>query len=128
MSIMGHRVKVLPYSTFRLNLSVTTPYNADFDGDEMNMHVPQSYESLAEIKEIMAVPRQIISPQSNKPVMGIVQDSLLGTMFMTQRDTFIDFEEAMQLFMWVPEIGANGEVSALPPPAILKPKPLWTGK
>jgi DNA-directed RNA polymerase II subunit RPB1 len=40
MSIMGHRVKVLPYSTFRMNLSVTTPYNADFDGDEMNMHVP----------------------------------------------------------------------------------------
>lgn len=72
MSIMGHRVKVLPYSTFRLNLSVTTPYNADFDGDEMNMHVPQSYETTAEIKEIMAVPRQIISPQSNKPVMGIV--------------------------------------------------------
>mmetsp|Transcript_29420 Transcript_29420/g.39152 ORF Transcript_29420/g.39152 Transcript_29420/m.39152 type:complete len:109 (+) Transcript_29420:1361-1687(+) len=72
MSIMGHRVKVLPYLTFRLNLSVTTPYNADFDGDEMNMHVPQSFESLAEIKEIMAVPRQIISPQSNKPVMGIV--------------------------------------------------------
>ena len=72
MSIMGHRVKVLPYQTFRLNLSVTTPYNADFDGDEMNMHVPQSYESLAEIRELMAVPRQIISPQSNKPVMGIV--------------------------------------------------------
>lgn len=57
MSIMGHRVKVLPYQTFRLNLSVTSPYNADFDGDEMNMHVPQSYETMAEIKEIMAVPR-----------------------------------------------------------------------
>ena len=56
MSLMGHRVKVLPFSTFRLNLSVTTPYNADFDGDEMNMHVPQSYETMAEIKEIMAVP------------------------------------------------------------------------
>ena len=95
MSIMGHRVKVLPYSTFRLNLSVTSPYNADFDGDEMNMHVPQSYESLAEIREIMTVPRQIISPQSNKPVMGIVQDSLLGTMLMTQRDTFINHEDAM---------------------------------
>ena len=62
MSIMGHKVKVLPFSTFRLNLSVTTPYNADFDGDEMNMHVPQSFETLAEIKEIMAVPKQIISP------------------------------------------------------------------
>ena len=95
MSIMGHRVKVLPFSTFRLNLSVTTPYNADFDGDEMNMHVPQSYETTAEIKEIMAVPRQIISPQSNKPVMGIVQDSLLGSMLITSRDTFIDREVAM---------------------------------
>lgn len=62
MSIMGHRVKVLPYSTFRLNLSVTTPYNADFDGDEMNMFVPQSYETLAEVKEIMAVPKQIVAP------------------------------------------------------------------
>ena len=62
MSIMGHRIKVLPFSTFRLNLSVTTPYNADFDGDEMNMFVPQNYESLAEVKEIMHVPLQIISP------------------------------------------------------------------
>lgn len=72
MSIMGHRVKVLPYSTFRMNLSVTTPYNADFDGDEMNLHVPQSYESLAEIKELMAVPKQILAPQANRPCMGIV--------------------------------------------------------
>jgi len=57
MSMMGHRIKVLEQLTFRLNLSVTTPYNADFDGDEMNMHVPQSLETKAEIKEIMAVPR-----------------------------------------------------------------------
>ena len=62
MSIMGHRVKVLPYSTFRMNLSVTTPNNADFDGDEMNVHVPQSYESMAEIKELMAVNKQILAP------------------------------------------------------------------
>jgi len=59
---MGHKVKVLPFSTFRLNLSVTSPYNADFDGDEMNMFVPQSYETIAEVKEIMAVPKQIVSP------------------------------------------------------------------
>lgn len=57
MSTMGHRIKVLPYSTFRLNLSVTSPYNADFDGDEMNMFVPQSMETKAEVKEIMHVPR-----------------------------------------------------------------------
>jgi DNA-directed RNA polymerase II subunit RPB1 len=54
---MGHRVKVLPFSTFRLNLAVTSPYNADFDGDEMNMFVPQGLEAKAEVKEIMHVPR-----------------------------------------------------------------------
>jgi len=123
MSLMGHRVKVLPYSTFRLNLSVTTPYNADFDGDEMNMHVPQSYETMAEVKEIMAVPNQIVSPKDNKPVMGIVQDSLLGIMLFTMRDTFIEKELVMNLLMW-----ANYEDDKLPPPAIIKPKPLWTGK
>lgn len=78
MSLMGHRVKVLPGQTFRLNLAVTTPYNADFDGDEMNMHVPQNLESITEVKHLMSVPKQIISPQSNRPVMGLNQDSLLG--------------------------------------------------
>ena len=78
MSIMGHRVKVLDYSTFRLNLSCTSPYNADFDGDEMNLHVPQSMTARAEVMQMMMVPRVIVSGQSNKPVMGIVQDSLLG--------------------------------------------------
>jgi len=52
MSMMGHRVRVMPFSTFRLNLSVTTPYNADFDGDEMNLHAPQSYETRAESKKL----------------------------------------------------------------------------
>ena len=63
--MQGHRVKILPYSTFRLNLSVTSPYNADFDGDEMNMHVPQTPETRTETKEIMAVPKNIVSPQVN---------------------------------------------------------------
>jgi DNA-directed RNA polymerase II subunit RPB1 len=99
MSTMGHRIKVLPFSTFRLNLSVTSPYNADFDGDEMNMFVPQSYETRAEVKEIMHVPRQIVSPQSNKPVMGIVQDCLLGIMLFTKRETFLDKSLVMQLIM-----------------------------
>ncbi len=57
MSLMGHRVKILPGQTFRLNLAVTTPYNADFDGDEMNMHVPQSLEATSEVKNIMGVPK-----------------------------------------------------------------------
>jgi DNA-directed RNA polymerase II subunit RPB1 len=130
MSIMGHRVKVLPFMTFRLNLSVTSPYNADFDGDEMNMHVPQSYETMAEIKEIMHVPKQIVSPQSNKPVMGIVQDSLVGVMRMTLKDTFVEARVVMDIMMWVDSIwgdSSSGSVK-IPPPAIIKPKPLWTGK
>jgi len=89
----------MPYSTFRLNLSVTSPYNADFDGDEMNMHVPQSFETRAEVLELMMVPKCIVSPQSNKPVMGIVQDTLLGCRKITKRDTFIEKVVFFYLFI-----------------------------
>ncbi len=85
MSMMGHRVRILPLNTFRLNLSVCSPYNADFDGDEMNMHVPQSVEAAAELKHIALVPNQVISPKNSTPVMGIVQDSLLGIYLLTNR-------------------------------------------
>ena len=122
-SMMGHRVKVMPYSTFRLNLSVTSPYNADFDGDEMNLHVPQSDETRAEIQNLCMVPKQIVSPQKNQPLMGIVQDTLLGVYKMTRRDNFIPIEQVMPIMMWVPDWDG-----ILPEPAILKPRPLWTGK
>ncbi|TID28039.1 hypothetical protein CANINC_002720 [Pichia inconspicua] len=123
MSMMCHRVKVMPYSTFRMNLSVTSPYNADFDGDEMNLHVPQSYETRAELSELCAVPLQIISPQSNKPVMGIVQDTLCGIRKMTLRDNFLEYDQVMNMCYWIPDWDG-----IIPQPAILKPKPLWTGK
>eukprot|EP00118_Oscarella_pearsei_P007073 m.33460 g.33460 ORF g.33460 m.33460 type:complete len:1731 (+) comp31816_c0_seq4:877-6069(+) len=123
MSMMGHRIRVLPYSTFRLNLCATTPYNADFDGDEMNMHIPQSLETRAEVQELLMVPRQLITPQSNKPVMGIVQDTLTGVRKFSKRNVFMEKEEVMNLLMWVPSWNAK-----MPKPAILKPKPLWTGK
>ncbi|KAL3377839.1 hypothetical protein AABB24_003973 [Solanum stoloniferum] len=123
MSIMGHRIKIMPYSTFRLNLSVTSPYNADFDGDEMNMHVPQSFETRAEVLELMMVPKCIVSPQANRPVMGIVQDTLLGCRKVTKRDTFIEKDVFMNILMWWEDF--DGKV---PAPVILKPRPLWTGK
>ena len=68
---------------------MTTPYNADFDGDEMNLHVPQSLETKAEIMSLAMVPKMILTPQSNRPVMGIVQDSLTAVMKFTRRDTFL---------------------------------------
>ena len=123
MSMMGHRVKVLPWSTFRMNLSDTSPYNADFDGDEMNLHVPQSMETRAEVENIHITPRQIITPQSNQPVMGIVQDTLTAVRKMTKRDVFIDKETMMNLLMFLPCWDGK-----MPIPAVLKPKPLWTGK
>ncbi|XP_018310848.1 DNA-directed RNA polymerase II subunit RPB1 [Mycetomoellerius zeteki] len=123
MSMMGHRVKVLPWSTFRMNLSCTSPYNADFDGDEMNLHVPQSMETRAEVENIHVTPRQIITPQANKPVMGIVQDTLTAVRKMTKRDVFIEKEQMMNLLMFLPSWDGK-----MPQPCILKPKPLWTGK
>lgn len=122
-SMMGHRVRVMPYSTFRLNLSVTSPYNADFDGDEMNLHVPQSEETRAEVKELCLVPLNIVSPQKNSPLMGIVQDSLAGAYKLCRRDVFLSKEQVMSFMLWVP--GWNG---IIPQPAILKPRPRWTGK
>lgn len=78
-SMECHRIKVLPYSTFRLNVSATKPYNADFDGDEMNMHVPQSIAAATELKYLASVLRQIISPRKNAPIIEIVQDTMTGS-------------------------------------------------
>lgn len=82
-SMMAHYVKVLPGKTFRLNLSVTTPYNADFDGDEMQLHVPQNHGAAIEVQSLMGVNKMIVSSQSNRPIMGVIQDSLLGSYILT---------------------------------------------
>ena len=116
MSMMGHRVKVLPYNTFRLNVSVTAPYNADFDGDEMNAHIPQSYEASTELGEIAAVPHQIVTPRHAKPLIGIVQDTLVGSYRITQPHIVFNRREFMNMMMWnkrfegvVPKAGRQEE-------------------
>ncbi len=82
-SMMAHRVRVLPGKTFRLNLSVTTPYNADFDGDEMNLHVPQTLNAQAEAATLLPVEQHLLS-QSHALSMGIVQDALLAAHLLTR--------------------------------------------
>ena len=105
MSMMCHIVKVLKQgSTFRLNVAVTKPYNADFDGDEMNLHGPQDDESAVELKLLAAVPRQIISPANNKAIVGIFQDSLLGSFRLTRPNINFNMRDAMNLLMSVPNI------------------------
>ena len=93
MSMMQHRVVPLPYKTFRLNVSVTTPYNADFDGDEMNMHVPQSEATRIELMELASVPSQIISPANNKPIISLVQDTCVGSYLFTRGQTYLTKDE-----------------------------------
>jgi len=80
-SMMGHRVQVLncaEINTFRINVSVCKPYNADFDGDEMNAHLPQSIQSRNEIARITNVKKQIISSKDSNPIIGCQQDTISG--------------------------------------------------
>ncbi|MBD3248679.1 DNA-directed RNA polymerase subunit A' [Candidatus Woesearchaeota archaeon] len=84
MSMMCHRVRVLPYKTFRINPSVCHPYNADFDGDEMNLHIPQTEESRAEAETLMEIHTQLISPRYGLSVIGCIQDSISGNYLLTR--------------------------------------------
>jgi DNA-directed RNA polymerase II subunit RPB1 len=96
-SMECHRVRVLPFSTFRLNVSATKPYNADFDGDEMNMHVPQSIAAASELKYLATVLRQIVSPRTNSPIIQIIQDTLTGSYRITQDEVEVPEHIAMNI-------------------------------
>jgi len=118
MSMMCHIAKILPRGdTFRMNVADTKPYNADFDGDEMNMHMPQDAEAEMELKHLAAVPYQIISPANNSSIVGIFQDSLLGAYRLTRRNINFSPREAMNLLMYfknvnVADIGDKDVISS----------------
>ena len=100
MSMMCHIAKILRKgNTFRLNVAVTKPYNADFDGDEMNLHQPQDEEARAELRNLAAVSLQIISPANNASIIGIFQDSLLGAFRFTRPNIEFSPRQAMNLLM-----------------------------
>ena len=101
-SIMAHEVRVMKHRTFRMNLSCTPPYNADFDGDEMNIHVPQTLEAQAEARYIMNVKNNIISAQSNKPVMSIIQDTMIASYLLTQPNVTLSREDFFQCVACMP--------------------------
>ena len=100
MSMMCHEAKIMEVGkTFRMNVGDTKPYNADFDGDEMNLHGPQDEESQSELLNLAAVPHQIISPANNSSIVGIFQDSLLGCYRFTRENINFDARTAMNLLM-----------------------------
>jgi len=108
MSMMCHIAKIMTQGdTFRMNVGDTKPYNADFDGDEMNMHMPQDVESVSELLNLAAVPWQIISPANNQTIVGIFQDSLLGSYRFTRAGIQFPVREAMNLLMAFKKINTS---------------------
>lgn len=97
MSMMCHYVRVLPHNTFRLNIAVCAPYNADFDGDEMNLHIPQSEEAKAEAEILMGVQENIISPRFGSPIIGGRHDHVTGMYLLTKKDSVFGRGDALQL-------------------------------
>ncbi len=97
MSIMAHEVVVMPYKTFRLNTVVCPPYNADFDGDEMNMHALQNEEARAEARVLMRVQEQILSPRFGGNIIGAIQDHISGTYLLTHANPEFTETQALDL-------------------------------
>lgn len=125
MSIMAHRVRVMPWRTFRFNECVCNPYNADFDGDEMNLHVPQTEEARAEALLLMGVHNNMCTPKNGEMLISATQDFLTASWFLSRKDQFFDRSQFAQLcnFMYDSLVEID-----LPTPAIVKPVELWTGK
>ena len=97
MSIMAHEVVVMPYKTFRLNTVVCPPYNADFDGDEMNLHALQNEEARAEARVLMRVQEQILSPRFGENIIGAIQDHVSGTYLLTHENPHFNETQALDL-------------------------------
>lgn len=131
-SMMGHKVRVLPgEKTLRLHYANTGAYNADFDGDEMNMHFPQNENARAEALNLANTDSQYLTPTSGSPVRGLIQDHISAGVWLTSKDSFFTREKYQELIYSCirPEDGhSSGSKIMTLPPTIFKPVPLWTGK
>jgi len=125
MSIMAHRAKIMEWRTFRFNIQVCAPYNADFDGDEMNMHLPQTEEARAEAILLMGVHENLTTGRNGEPLVAASQDFLSVAYLLTQKDQFFTREKFCLLVSY---FGDADEQVDVPTPAIVRPVPLWTGK
>jgi DNA-directed RNA polymerase subunit A' len=124
MSIMAHEVVVMPYKTFRLNTVVCPPYNADFDGDEMNMHALQNEEARAEARVLMRVQEHILSPRFGENIIGAIQDHISGTFLLTNENPQFNETQALDLLRAT-------RIDELPAPSGEDDEtgePYWTGR
>ncbi|KAF7712930.1 RNA polymerase III largest subunit [Penicillium ucsense] len=125
LSILSHFARVRPHRTFRLNECVCNPYNADFDGDEMNLHVPQTEEARAEAMELMGVKNNLATPKNGEPIISAIQDFISAAYLLSSKDNFFDRRSFTQICLYM--LGHDTKFD-LPPPSVLKPQMLWTGK
>jgi len=145
LSILSHRAKVRPWRTLRFNECVCSPYNADFDGDEMNIHVPQTEEARTEAISLMGVKYNITTPKDGTPIIAATQDFITAAYLLSSKNRFYDRKSFVQIvgYMFnadavrdpvkkryakdVADRGGYLDID-LPEPAILKPETMWTGK
>ncbi|WWC70704.1 uncharacterized protein I206_104655 [Kwoniella pini CBS 10737] len=131
-SMMVHKVKVLlGEKTIRMHYANCNSYNADFDGDEMNIHFPQNEVARAEAKFIANTDNQYLVPTSGNPLRGLIQDHVVAGVWMCNKSSFFTREQYFQLIYGALRTEDNytgrDKIITLPP-AIFKPRPLWTGK
>ena len=108
MSMMCHIVKIMKQGdSFRFNVACTKPYNADFDGDEMNAHFPQNVLAETELRHLAAIPYQVLTPVGPGPLVGIYQDSLLGSYRFTRPNVKLTARDAMNLLMMFPRVNVK---------------------
>ncbi|MFZ2070088.1 MAG: DNA-directed RNA polymerase subunit A' [Halobacteriota archaeon] len=127
LSIMAHYVRVMSGKTFRLNPSVCPPYNADYDGDEMNMHVLQTEEARAEAKILMAVQRNIISPRFGRPIIGGIHDYITGIFLLTRGEKRFEKGTVLDILENI-EIDDLGEPEGTSTSSTYEEAPYWTNK
>ncbi|XP_054160182.1 DNA-directed RNA polymerase III subunit RPC1-like isoform X2 [Oppia nitens] len=128
LSIMCHKAKVHKHRTLQFNECVCTPYNADFDGDEMNLHLLQTEEAKAEASVLMGTKNNIITPRNGEPLIAAIQDFITGAYLLTQKDIFFDRAKAMQIISSIMAGSDSKTIIDLPKPCILVPCALWSGK
>ncbi|KAJ6222710.1 hypothetical protein RDWZM_001255 [Blomia tropicalis] len=128
LSIMCHRVRVHPDQTFKFNECVCSPYNADFDGDEMNVHFMQYEEAKAEAASLMQSKQNMTSPRNGEPVIAPIQDFITSIYLMTCPNAFFTKYEVCQIISNLMSVKDVKKRIIIPKPAIIKPFPVWTGK
>lgn len=128
LSIMCHKAKIHDNRTLQFNECVCTPYNADFDGDEMNLHLLQTEEAKAEADILMGTKNNLVTPRNGEPLIAAIQDFITGAYLLTRKDVFFDRSEAQQIISAILASVDNNIAISFPPPCIIKPRALWTGK